>query len=114
MKTKIYQQILEKLGITPPKKPAELMKRTDVQGTPFTVITTEAEGSVVTLGKYRVSPPFEKEQEAIDYVKSKDWNLLLSAIMLIVEEEVKRNLEERNKKADKQLETLTKQYNDTN
>lgn len=73
-------------------KNEELIKRTDVDGTPFTVITTPDGGSFVSLGKYRVSEPFATEKEAIKHVKSKDWNLLLAVIMLMVEDKVKEKV----------------------
>lgn len=83
------------------KENNELVKRTQVEGTPFVIVTTPDGGSVVTLGKYRVSEPFETELGAIDYVGSKDWNLILSVAMLIAEEEIA--------KYDKLTDTIRKQ-----
>lgn len=69
-------------------KNTELVRRTKVEGTPFIIITTPDGGSVVTLGKYRVSEPKETEEEAIQYVQRKEWDLILSVAMLIAEEEI--------------------------
>lgn len=93
-------------------KNTELVKRTKVEGTPFTIITTPDGGSVVTLGKYRVSAPMETEEEARLYVMGKDWNLILSVVMLMVEEETTKHqklndtIEYQKRKID---ETLNKQ-----
>ena len=68
----------------------ELIKFTDVENTPFTVISKEDE-HIVMLGKYRVSETFENQEEAIKDAESITWNRItqLITIMLRLDEEVK-------------------------
>lgn len=73
-------------------KNTELVKRTQVEGTPFTIITTPDGGSIITMGIYRISEPMENEEKAEKYIKEKPWNLLLSVIMVAVEEEIKKEM----------------------
>ena len=66
-------------------KTEELVKRTDIVDSPFVVVTTE-EGSFVTMGKYRLTEPFESEEEAIINGSEITWNRIIQVLMLINQE----------------------------
>ena len=68
----------------------ELINFTEVENTPFTVISKE-EQHIVMLGKYRVSETFESKDEAIKDANSITWNRItqLITVMLRLNEEVK-------------------------
>lgn len=70
------------------KENQELVKRTEVEGTPFMIITTPDGGSVLTMGKYRISEPMESIEEAQQYAQSKPWTLILCVIMAMVQDEI--------------------------
>lgn len=85
------------------EKNTELVKRTEVEGTPFTIITTPDGGSVITMGRYRVSEPMESITEAIEYVERKPWKLILSITLAMIQEEIALN--------QKPNDTINKQKN---
>ena len=68
----------------------ELINFTQVENTPFTVISKE-EQHIVMLGKYRISETFESKEEAIKDANSITWNRItqLITVMLRLDEEIK-------------------------
>lgn len=62
---------------------SELIKRTEVENTPFTVITIENE-SFVTLGKYRLTEKFETEKEAIESASKITWDNIMQVITIMI------------------------------
>ncbi len=62
----------------------ELIERTEVEETPFVVITTE-EGSFVGLGKYRVSEIFKNKEEALKDANNITWTKIIQLIIAIKE-----------------------------
>lgn len=62
----------------------ELVKRHNVEGTPFVIITTKGV-SFVTIGKHRVSEPMKTEKEAIRYVEDRGWTLIFSVLEIYVD-----------------------------
>lgn len=63
----------------------KLIDRTPLEGTPFTLITTE-EGYFLTFGKYKVSELVNNQEQLIDMVLEKEWNLLLNVFIAINKE----------------------------
>lgn len=63
----------------------ELVRRTEIKDTPFTVITTE-EGSFIVMGKYRLTEPFKTEEEAMDEGEKMTWNRIVQVVMLLWEQ----------------------------
>jgi hypothetical protein len=63
----------------------ELVKRKEINNTPFTVITTE-KGSFGTMGKYRLTEVFETEKEAITNVQKMTWNRIVQVTSLITKD----------------------------
>lgn len=68
----------------------ELINFTEVENTPYTVISKEDQ-HIVMLGRYRVSETFESKDEAIKDANSITWNRItqLITVLLRLEEEVK-------------------------
>lgn len=58
-----------------------LIDREQINGTPFTLITTE-EGSFLSIGKYKVTET-QTEAECLLQIEEKDWNLLLNTVTAI-------------------------------
>jgi hypothetical protein len=63
-------------------KNTETVKRTEIETTPFIVVTTE-EGSFGTLGKYRITEVYKTEKEAIKVLEPMTWDRILQMIALI-------------------------------
>ena len=70
---------------------SELVKRTEVKQTPFTIITTN-EGSFVTLNKYRISEYMTTEEECEDWCLDMNWNKLITVMMILQELKEVHNL----------------------
>lgn len=81
MKTKTKTK---QLPVTDNVPGEELIKKHEIEDTPFMVVTTE-EGSFATLGKYRLTPVYPTKQEAIDDVSKVTWNRILQIISLVNE-----------------------------
>lgn len=66
----------------------------DVENTPFKVIETER-GSIVVLGKDRLTEPFEKVEEAIEDAKRMDWERITQVMFSMIhhEKEFRKELE---------------------
>lgn len=77
-----------------PIETEELIKRSDVLGTPLTIVTTNGE-SFVTLGIYRVSENMTYE-EAVKAVEEKDWNILLNCLTAILDAQEKMKANKQN------------------
>lgn len=68
----------------------ELVKRTEVQETPFTIIETD--GQVFgTLGKFRLTEPLEATEEnksiIFDELRTFTWNRVLQLIICVFQEQ---------------------------
>ena len=61
----------------------ELVKREEVEHTPFTIVTTE-EGSFLTMGKYRLTEA-QTIEEVRQEAKKVTWNRLIQVMMLLNE-----------------------------
>ena len=71
-------------------KNKNLIKRIEIENTPFTVIKSIKEKAFLTVGIYRIpEPTFDKIEDAIEYVKEKPWNLMGTIASIIAEETVK-------------------------
>ena len=79
------------------KKAEELIKRTEVKDTPFTIIETE-EGKFLTMGKYRLTEPTDNMLELIEEGNKFSWNRAVQVMMIIANEAMGNNkiLEEIN------------------
>lgn len=73
---------------------SELIKKTDVAGTPFTIITKENK-SFLTLGQYRISDYFSDEQAVRIELSENIWNIVINLITLLIS--VQHNLQEEKK-----------------
>ena len=73
------------------KEPEELIKYTDVPGTPFRVASTKNEvtdepENYVLLGIYRISDSFESLEDAITSASTISWGLITSVIAIMIKE----------------------------
>ncbi len=74
------------LGIDDAKEKAEeLIKRTDIKDSPFTVIETE--GKIFgTMGQYRVTEVMDSFEECKEELEKFSWNRVMQVIMLLNEQ----------------------------
>lgn len=63
----------------------ELMKRKNIENTPFTIITIENNEHFITLGKYRLSEKYETFEEAEQNANTIDWNKIMQIIGIMIE-----------------------------
>lgn len=74
-----------------PSNSKELIKRTNVDNTPFTVIKPLNEKAFITVGKYRIPEPvFEKTEDAITYINEKPWLLIGTLASIVAVETTKQ------------------------
>jgi len=68
----------------------ELIKREEVEGTPFTIVTTE-NGSFGILGEFRITEvkPIEVLREDLKYV---DWNRIVQVVMILINKMQKQDI----------------------
>lgn len=64
---------------------SELVKRIDIEETPFQAVKLVDKGWFIALGQYRLTDYKETEEECRLMAKEKHWELLLSVISVIVE-----------------------------
>lgn len=67
----------------------ELIKRQDMEGTPFTIVKTEGK-CFLTMGKYQISEQMEEEDIAL-YLMENEWNIIVTIAGIIAEHVVKAN-----------------------
>lgn len=60
----------------------ELIKRTEVEGTPFIIVETEGK-CFATLGNYKVSEDYETSIEAELAIKEINWKNLINLMIVI-------------------------------
>lgn len=70
-------------------KPQELVKYEKIEGSPFTIVTRENE-SMLTMGRYLVSPKLENEEEVKIWMKNNEWNLKTTVALIIAEDTMKQ------------------------
>lgn len=60
----------------------ELIERTEIENSPFVVITTEGQ-SFGTMGHWRLTEPYDTKEEAIAEMEKITWNRIIQVMMLI-------------------------------
>lgn len=73
-------------------KNTELIKNHHVEGTPFNILEVHDEGAFIILGQYRVSETMNSVKECQDYIDKKPWNLILSTVLGMVQNELKTQM----------------------
>lgn len=63
----------------------ELIKRKEIEGTPFTIVTIEEKENFITVGKYRLSETYKTTEEAEINAKTIDWNKIMQIIGIMIE-----------------------------
>lgn len=63
----------------------ELIKRKEIENTPFTIITIEEKESFISIGKYRLSESYKTIEEAEINAKIIDWNKIMQIIGIMIE-----------------------------
>ena len=76
----------------------ELIKRTEVVNTPFTIIETP-EGKFLAMGKYRLTEPMENMVELLAEANEFNWNRMVQVTMILIQQVMGTNeiLEKINK-----------------
>lgn len=88
------QEILNEITNTEnTEKNTTLIERKTIEGSPFVIIKRET-GSMLTMGKYQISPEMEEEEIPIWMIEN-EWNII-TTICVIVAEDVKNNKNIRN------------------
>lgn len=67
----------------------ELVKRQDIDGTPFTAICVEDQW-FLALGKYRLTPPLDSFEECVDQ-STQTWERTMQVIQIMIENQPKTN-----------------------
>lgn len=73
----------EKNNLKSGEKPKQLIKRKEIDGTPFTIISQGKE-HFLSIGIYRISEKTINKAELEHKVKERDWELLLSVITSVI------------------------------
>lgn len=60
-------------------KNEQLIKRTEVENTPFVIVETEME-AFLTLGRYKISPTFERANQVEEYMERNFWEIVFQMI----------------------------------
>jgi hypothetical protein len=68
------------------EKNRELISKTEIPNTPFTVVNIDNEFYGV-MGKYRLTEGVETEQKCIELVSEISWNRLIQVILILKEED---------------------------
>lgn len=73
------------------KKNTELIKRIDVNGSPFTIIEQNKK-FILTLGKYKLTiEEFDEIADVYEWIDNNHWNLTLTIIGIVNEFQNKNN-----------------------
>lgn len=67
---------------------SELVKREEVEGTPFIVVEKDS-GVDIVMGRYIIKGGLRSKEEAMKAIESKRWELIMAVIGIYVEEYVK-------------------------
>jgi len=84
---------LNEANNTTRKEATELVQKQPIEGTPFVLVRKEDKFFLV-MGKYRVSPVLESEQDAKDYVFTNTWNLIATVAGIVAEETLQYKVNE--------------------
>ncbi|AXH75106.1 MAG: hypothetical protein [Microviridae sp.] len=83
---------------------SRLIEREAVEGTPLIIVGSEETGWMITLGKYQVSRRYPVKEMAIDAVSNRDYELLLSLMSVILEQNIRMYVEAEAKKVNEWTE----------
>lgn len=75
------------LGLTKTDKQAssnELIKREDIENSPFEVITT-SDGSFGAMGQYRITEVMETKEAVKEDLKEMSWNRVIQVMTIILD-----------------------------
>lgn len=64
------------------KKNKELVKREQIEGTPFEIITTNKK-HFIGMGSYRMTSEVENKEELIKMIQDKEWSLIIQTISAV-------------------------------
>lgn len=61
-------------------KNTELINRTQLPGTPFTIVGNDENGYMLTLGKFKLTEILPTQQDVIQKIVEEHWNIILNLI----------------------------------
>lgn len=64
-------------------KNEQLLKIEEIEGTPFSIVSTE-KGHFVALGRGRITDFYEKKEEAEQQIYPSNWDFMLSVIFAVI------------------------------
>lgn len=73
----------------------ELVKREEVENSPFEIITIKNKGSFLALGKFRLSPTFEESKDVRNYLLNNVWEIVLDLCIVVAESHSKMEKEDK-------------------
>lgn len=68
------------------KSNSELIKRTEIKDTPFTMISLNKDKHFGVMGKYRITEDFKNEEECMNELEKISWNRIVQVMMLLCKE----------------------------
>lgn len=82
-----------------------------IDGTPFAMVREMQEDGVkhlyfAGLGRFKLTPKFETEEEVIKYMETEKWNLIFSLMGIIIPQEVTAQIAYRDEQTGLKIERL--------
>lgn len=65
----------------------ELLTIEPLENTPFKVVGNDETGYFIALGKYKITNHYEDATKAIEYLKTNQWNVIISMVGAILKAE---------------------------
>lgn len=87
---------------------SELIRREQRIGSPFWDITTE-EGIFMVMGKHKITPKFETQQELDEHVDKHKWDIMAQMTIIIVQKELEGYEQMKNSVNQSIVEAMRKQ-----
>lgn len=73
---------------------SELVQKKAIDGTPFDMVRimhdeTDKVRHFVAMGRYRITPDFETQEEALKHLETESWNIVLKMLAILIPGEIK-------------------------
>lgn len=76
------------------KSSDQLIKRIEVQGTPFMIVETKDQGCFIHMGAFRVSKVYRTVAECRKVIKLKPWDVIASVALAMATNEIEKYKEQ--------------------
>lgn len=88
----------------PPVREDELLHRHRMENTPFDIVGNGEKGYFAALGRFKITENMQSPAHVEDYVNSNLYNIVLLILQILIPEEIKHQLKERDREFMKGLE----------